>query len=237
MAYGLIFDVDGVIADTEPIIAQATMAYYQEHHDLKLSPEDFYTYVGMGDVRYTQGPGEKRGIAVDLATALPICHANFEAALNIAEGIEFPGVAALVEAAAKDAEWRLAMATSSPTKKSQATLAATAVNTDLFDTWIAGDMVKRPKPNAEIYVTAALAMRLPPTRCVAIEDAPNGIEAAKNACMKCIAVTNTFPAEKLGQADHIVNSIEEITLERLAAVIEGGKDTQITWGARINPVR
>ena len=94
-------------------------------------------------------------------------------------------------------------------------------------------MVKRPKPNAEIYVTAALAMRLPPTRCIAIEDAPNGIKAAKDACMKCIAVTNTFPPDMLKQADRIVSSLEEMDLDYLKGVIEEGKDEQITWGARL----
>lgn len=232
MAYGLIFDVDGVIADTESLIASATIEFYRDEHGLDLTREDFAPYVGMGDIRYTEGPGEKRGIRVDLDTAIPICHANFERGLTTTESIEFPGVKNLVDAAAADDEWRLAMATSSPMTKSEKTLGATSIDTSLFDTWIAGNMVKRPKPNAEIYVTAALAMRLPPTRCIAIEDAPNGIKAAKDACMKCIAVTNTFSSEVLEQADRIVSSLEEIDLDYLKGVIEGGKHEKITWGAR-----
>ena len=129
--------------------------------------------------------------------------------------------------------WRVGMATSRPTHKSKLTLAATSIDTDLFDTWIAGDMIKRPKPNAEIYVTAALAMRLPPTKCIAIEDAPNGIRAAKDACLKCIAVTTTFPASRLEGADRIVSSVEDIDLAILEEVILSGKDVPITWGARI----
>lgn len=233
MAYGLIFDVDGVIADTESLIASATIEFYRDQHGLELTRDDFSPYVGMGDVRYTEGPGEKHGIRVDLETAIPICHANFERGLTTGENIEFPGVKKLIETAAADDEWRVAMATSSPMTKSEKTLAVTSVDTALFDAWIAGNMVKRPKPSAEIYVTAALAMRLPPTRCIAIEDAPNGIQAAKDACMKCIAVTNTFPPDMLKQADRIVSSLEEIDLEYLKSVIEEGKDEQIPWGARL----
>ncbi len=233
MAFGLIFDVDGVIADTERIIAQATIDYYRERHGLELTPADFHPYVGAGDIRFTSGPAEVHGIAIDIEETVKACHENFNRILAASRNIEFPGVKALTDAAAADPEWRLAMATSSIKAKSERTLAATSVNTAGFNTWIAGDMIKRPKPNAEIYVTAALAMRLPPTRCVAIEDAPNGIKSAKDACMKCVAVTNTFPAEKLAQADRIVNSLEEITLSDLAELITGDKDTRVNWGARV----
>lgn len=234
MAYGLVFDVDGVIADTESLIAQATIEYYRDHHGLELTPEDFHPYVGAGDVRFTSGPAEVHGIDIDLDKAIESCHANFNRLLESGTHIEFHGVKALVEAAAADPDWRIGMATSSPKAKSEATLRATSLDTTQFDTWIAGDMIKRPKPNAEIYVTAALAMRLPPTSCIAIEDAPNGIKSAKDACLKCVAVTNTFPAEQLTGADQVVGSLEEITLADLRQLFEADTGERITWGARVS---
>ena len=70
MPYGLIFDVDGVLADTEALIARATIAMYRELYGLELTPEDLLPYVGTGAVRYTQGPAEERGLEIELEMAL-----------------------------------------------------------------------------------------------------------------------------------------------------------------------
>ncbi len=236
MAYGLIFDVDGVIADSESLIAEATIAMFRDEYGHEFTAEDFKPFIGTGSVRYTLGPAEAAGIAIDLEKALDICHANFDRLVGGATNIAFPGAKELIEAAAASPEWRLAMATSSPKLKSEATLRATGIDTTLFNAWISGDMIKRPKPNAEIYVTAALAMQLPPVRCIAIEDAVNGIKAAKDACMKCVGVTTSFPAERLSGADHIVDSLTELNLGMLMDLINADKKP-ITWGARkIAPV-
>ncbi len=231
MAYGLIFDVDGVIADSETLIAHATIAMFRDEYGHEFAVDDFKPFIGTGSVRYTLGPAEAAGLKIDLDKALDICHANFDRLVAAANNIAFPGAKELVEAAAASPEWKLAMATSSPRLKSEATLRATGIDTSLFNTWINGDMIKRPKPNAEIYVTAALAMQLPPVRCIAIEDAVNGIKAAKDACMKCVGVTTSFPAEKLSGADHIVDSLTELDLDMLADLISADK-RPITWGAR-----
>lgn len=233
MAYGLIFDVDGVVADTESLIAEATIRHYRDTHGIELTPEDFHPYVGAGDIKFTSGPAKERGLEIDIEATVKACHANFYELLSERSDIEYPGVRALIDAAAVDSDWRVALATSSPKKKSEATLGATGIDTSKFDAWIAGDMIKRPKPNAEIYVTAALAMRLPPTSCVAIEDAPNGIKAAKDACMKCVGVTNTFPASALEGADRIVDTLDGVDLDALLELLNEDKDARITWGARI----
>ena len=78
------------------------------------------------------------------------------------------------------------------------------------------------KPDPELFLTAAKRMNLTPERCAVIEDAPNGVEAAKSAHVKCIAVTNTTSADKLAQADLIVESLDEIDLNRVIGLIDGG---------------
>lgn len=77
MPYGLIFDVDGVLADTEALIARATIAMYRELYGLELTPEDLLPYVGTGAVRYTQGPAEERGLEIELEMALRKRYENF----------------------------------------------------------------------------------------------------------------------------------------------------------------
>jgi beta-phosphoglucomutase-like phosphatase (HAD superfamily) len=88
--------------------------------------------------------------------------------------------------------------------------------------YIHGDHVKHKKPNPELFLLAAEGIGIEPANCVVIEDAPNGVEAAKNAGAKCIAVTNSTTADKLQQADLICDSLCEITLDTIYSLINGG---------------
>ena len=126
MPYGLILDVDGVLADTEALLARATIAMFRELYDVEFAPEDFEPYVGAGSKRYTLGPAHMRGLEIDLETALSKRRENFLALLQSAESIAFPGAAELIEVAYDHPEWRLAVATSSRSDRAGATLAAAA---------------------------------------------------------------------------------------------------------------
>lgn len=72
------------------------------------------------------------------------------------------------------------------------------------------------KPNPAIYLYAAEQMGTEPNRCFVIEDAPKGVQAAKNAGMYCIGITTTFAKDRLGHADIIVDSYEEVDLHALS---------------------
>jgi len=72
-----------------------------------------------------------------------------------------------------------------------------------------GDEIARGKPDPEIYLLAARRLAVDPRDCVAIEDAPNGVQAAKHAGMRCIAVTNSVARERLEGADLIVTSLAD----------------------------
>jgi beta-phosphoglucomutase len=80
----------------------------------------------------------------------------------------------------------------------------------LFDFIISGDDVPRAKPNPDPYLIAQKTLGLDVSECVVIENAPLGVEAAKNANMICIAVESTLGREYLQKADFIVNEIQEI---------------------------
>ncbi len=66
------------------------------------------------------------------------------------------------------------------------------------------------KPNPEVFLKAAQAIQVPPERCIVIEDAVAGVEAARRAGMKCVAVLTTNPASRLGQADVIVERLDQL---------------------------
>jgi beta-phosphoglucomutase-like phosphatase (HAD superfamily) len=86
--------------------------------------------------------------------------------------------------------------------------------------YVTGDDVKKKKPDPELFLTAAARMGIKPGNCVVIEDAPNGVEAAKTARAKCIAVTNSVPASELSDADLICRSLEEIDLDKLRQLLK-----------------
>jgi len=88
--------------------------------------------------------------------------------------------------------------------------------------YIHGDHVKNKKPDPELFLLAAKGIDIEPVNCVVIEDAPNGVQAAKNAGAKCIAVTNSTTADKLQQADLICDSLTEVTLDTICSLITGG---------------
>ena len=80
---------------------------------------------------------------------------------------------------------------------------------DLFEVIVGEEDATRGKPNPEGFLVAAGRLGVPPEECVVIEDAPEGIAAGKAAGMRCIGVTTTRPAERLSQADLVVETLED----------------------------
>jgi len=86
---------------------------------------------------------------------------------------------------------------------------------DRFRAIVTADDVARSKPDPEGYTLAARRMGLSPGNCLAIEDTPAGIASAKAAGLRTLAVTTSFPASDLTQAERIVSSLAEVTVSRL----------------------
>lgn len=80
-----------------------------------------------------------------------------------------------------------------------------------FDVVITGDDITRCKPHPEPYLTAAKKLSVKPSDCLAIENAPLGIESAKRAGMQCIAVCSTLNKKYLTKADKLINRITELS--------------------------
>ena len=75
-----------------------------------------------------------------------------------------------------------------------------------FNTVITGDKIDRGKPFPDPYLMAAKELGLEPSECLVVENAPVGIEAAKNAGMYCIAITSTLDKKYLSKADKIIGN-------------------------------
>lgn len=215
MPYALIFDVDGVIADTEPLSMRAWTREFQDLHGVTVSVKDHLPFTGMTATKHAEGIAAQYGLSIDVGEMVAAHRELFLQELEAAENLVFPGVLEVFAGVHKYPEWRIALATSSGRVRSEATIRAVGIEESRLSAWITGDDVQNPKPDPEIYLRVASELELFPTQCVVIEDSIAGAEAAKAASMRCIAITNTFPGEQLRMADRIVDSLEEISVTML----------------------
>jgi len=222
--YGIIFDVDGVIADTEAVNAEASIAMFAQRFGIVgVRCEDFEAGIGRGAAAYVQAAARRHGrelTAAEIEDATRIRQEKFIAILRAQPLPPFPGVMKLIEAAlAQPDRFALAIATSGTREKSLAVLAAVGIPLERM-AYVNGDDVARKKPDPQVFQLAIKKLGLPPDLCVVIEDATNGIEAARAAGARCIAVTNSFPRARLSGADLVVDSLEEVTLETVIELVE-----------------
>jgi HAD superfamily hydrolase (TIGR01509 family) len=223
--FALIFDVDGVLVDTEPLSMRASNRAFLELHAVEPKDHDHEAFMGATAVAHALGIAKRYGLRIN-AEQLAERHVDyFIEELSAARGLAFPHAHELIAQLAEQPEWRIGLATSSPRRRSEATLAAGGYPTELFEAWLTGDDISRSKPDPEIYLRAAMALGTPPKRCVVVEDAVAGVAAAKAAGMACVAVTHTFPGEALREADRIVDSLRAIDVTMLYDLVhEAGGD-------------
>jgi len=222
---GLIFDVDGIIADTEAVNARASIMVFEDFFDLRgIQREDFEAGLGRGAEAYVQAAATVHGKQLNpdqLKLATQKRQEYFLKMLAEEPLPPFPGVMELIEQAMNRHDFKVGIATSSTREKSEAVLKSAGIPYEKI-AYVNGSHVKNKKPHPELFLTCAERMSIPPNRCVVIEDAPNGVEAAKNAGSRCIAVTNSTTADKLSDADLIVDSLTQVDLDIIVKLIESG---------------
>ena len=192
---GVLFDMDGVLCDSEALLAQAACRLFQEQYRVAVRPEDFLPFVGTGERRYLGGVAEQHGVAIRLPEDKDRLYAMY---LEMAPGRLQPvrGAPAFVRAC-RARGLRTAVATSADRVKLVGALAAIALPPSEFDATVTGSDIRHPKPDPEIFLTAAARLGLPPAQCLVIEDSPHGIEAARAAGCPCVALATTFPAARM----------------------------------------
>lgn len=192
---GVIFDMDGVLCDSEPVICAAAQAMFRERYGVDVPAEDFRPFVGTGEDRYLGGTAAKHGIALrlpeDKVRTYEIYLAMIPGRLH-----PLPGVAAFVRDC-RAAGLRLAVASSADRMKVAGNLAELGLPPERFDAVVTGSDVARKKPHPDIFQLAAERIAVPPELCLVVEDAINGVQAAKAAGAACLGLTTSFAAEQL----------------------------------------
>jgi HAD superfamily hydrolase (TIGR01509 family) len=222
--YGLIFDVDGVIADTEPLNARVTIRVLKDMFGLEgVVDEDFEAGIGRGAEAYVKAGATAHGLELtdeQAQAAAQVRERYLIEALHQEPLPAFPGVLKLIQAGLDDPNFRQAIATSASRELSQAILESAGVPYQRM-VYVSGSEVRKKKPDPGLFLTATKRMSLPPARCVVFEDAPSGVQAARAAGNRCVAVTNSVPAEELSNADVVCDSLEQIDLAALRSLVDG----------------
>ena len=182
----LIFDMDGLLIDSEPI-AEAALAQFLRGHGHELRPETLTRTLGRRLPDAMVVIAESYGLKLPLAE-LTRTYDELRLAALRGHLQPMPGAAALLTFA-RAAGLRLALATSSLRTHADLSLAETRL-AGLFDAEATGDEVERGKPQPDIFLLAAARLGAPPAACVVLEDAPAGLAAAAAAGMRRLWVPN-----------------------------------------------
>jgi HAD superfamily hydrolase (TIGR01509 family) len=220
----IIFDFDGVLADTEPLHFRAFQSILSEE-GIHLSEKDYArSYVGLADADCFRAVSYKQKhifTGLDLNRLIQRKHAWMLQAVE-SHHVVIPGVVDFVKSLA--GRYRLAVASCALRQEIEHVLHVAGLM-DTFEMIAAAEDVRvgKPDPSIYLYVLDELNKKEPllASDCLAIEDTPVGIQAAQQAGMKCVAVATTFRGDRLRTADAIVPSLAQCHVSELAGQLWG----------------
>lgn len=206
----VVFDFDGVLADTERLHLVAlrdTLAT----RGWTLSDEDYYThYLGYDDRGCVTEFARRQGISLDeglVQTLLRDKAGRYEDLFERGE-VLFPTARPCIDRLA--AEFPLAIASGSLRGEIERILDANGLR-DRFQHIVGADDVREGKPAPESYARAVAALGIAGDEAVAIEDSPWGLQSARGAGLHTIGITTSYQAPMLTDAHRVISSLDEIT--------------------------
>jgi beta-phosphoglucomutase len=208
----VLFDMDGVLVDSEEYIRRAAVLMFQEK-GYQVAPEDFLPFTGMGEDRYLGGVAEKHRIPFDLEKEKARTYAIYadlvRGKLEPLDGVhEF--ISTCLERGLK-----LAVASSADPVKVNINLDEIGLERSLFQAIVTGLDIKHKKPAPDIFLKAAKLVGANPGRCLVVEDAISGVAAGKAAGARVLALTTSFSAHELSEADWITSTLARAGIEVL----------------------
>ena len=215
----IVFDFDGVIADSEPLHLRAFQQTLATH-DVTLSPEDYYgKYLGYDDVGVFAHVARDNGVELTTDQIAALVADKGEHIQQMLHGGEvlFAGAARFVRQAA--AAVPIAIASGAQRHEIEEILEATHLR-EHFSIIVAAGDTARGKPSPDPYARALQLLRqsngaLVAGQCVAIEDSRWGLASARGAGLRCVGVTTSYPESELPGAELIVDGLHALTVEML----------------------
>ncbi|MEC0092337.1 HAD family hydrolase [Paenibacillus macquariensis] len=213
MIKAFIFDMDGVIIDSEPIhfdVDIQTMNYLGTN----IYKEELEKYVGMTNPEMWNLIIHEYSVVQSVSEIIDY---QLTTKINIIKSIDLEPIAGIREILfeLKQHNIPIGLASSSPRKFIEEVLSKFNI-TEYFDCIVSGEEVNKGKPAPDVYLEAANILGVDPKYCYVLEDSKNGVAAAKAAGMKCIGFINQNSGNQdLSKADYIIKWIKEIDVKEM----------------------
>ena len=210
----VIFDMDGVLADSEPLYLAATNAVL-EPLGRRLSEDQSRAFMGSSVTNSWLEIMGALGLGGDLEKYVSDYDRHLLRLLGEPRET-LPGVRSLIE---RLRERHVPIGLASSSWRTWVDTLLSAIGLDgIFDAVVAGDMVKDEKPAPDVFLLAAKELGVPPDRCIALEDTPTGLAAARAAGMFAVQVRSASTAfPPLAEADLVLESLGDFDL----SLVEG----------------
>ena len=213
MIKGVLFDMDGVLVVSEPLINAAMNEYFVEHHRVEITEAHMEPLVGTGEIYSIEYLAEKFDLDIpEPAKALVDIYDRYFILLD-QQSVAAKGGQQLIKDLLADGI-KVAVASSGQPNKVDANLRHIGFVRDELDAVKDGASVEKLKPAPDIFLSAAEAVGLSPHECVVIEDSLNGILGAKAAGCKTIGITTTFKPTDFYEidTDQVIDCLTELNL-------------------------
>ena len=214
MIRAVIFDLDGVIVESEDAHIEAEREIFQKYN-VKISAEELHTYTGtMAKVMFTELIAKyklnttfekiNRQKEEILLKLLDKDAEPTKGVLNLIQELKLEGI-------------KLAVGSSSTRRMVDYILNKLKL-TQVFNRVITAEDIEHSKPNPEIFLKAAKELKVKPSQCLVIEDSKLGVEAAKSAGMKCAGYRNPPSGNQdLSKADIIIDDFSHVDIQKMVA--------------------
>lgn len=211
----VIWDMDGVLADTAP------------HHFLSWRETFARRGIEFTDADFKRGFGVRNDAIIKNVLGEQTTDAEIEAIAQEKEqtfrgiiGNDVKPLSGAIELLRRLHDKGIKMAIASSTVAANIRLIVGSLDIEkYFGAIITGQDVTKGKPHPQVFLLAAQRLGAQPRNCIVFEDAVAGVQAAKSAGMYCVALTSTHPAEKLKDADLIVDSLNKVSVEDLQRLV------------------
>ncbi len=222
MLKAIIFDFDGVIADTEPLHLKAFQLTLREK-GIELSDEDYFeNYLAYDDKTLFKELLKDRNYEHNEAQISDFMNRKSEHFENVLKGniLVLEGVPEFISEVS--GKYPLAIGSGAIRSEIIDILESGGLR-EHFEIIVSADEVINCKPDPEVFIEAlrrlnnldSVSEEISPQECLVIEDSTSGIKAAHSAGMKCLAITNSYAAEKLSEAELIKQSLKGIYLKEI----------------------
>lgn len=224
MISAIIFDMDGVIVDSEPVHYDIETSVMTEL-GISITEKEYHAYVGRTAMDMWTDLIDRFKLDISVEEVIQKSRAMYHHRLHYTDQPHaIDGTVALIKGLHEMGK-KLVLASSSTLENIHLVIGKHQLS-QYFDQIVGGDEVTCGKPDPEIFNLAATRVKTLPSQCLVIEDSRNGVAAAKAAGMRCIGFNNpSSPGQLLYDADLVVTDMSELTAHNIFDILQKVKSS------------